>query len=91
MIEFFPITPKDLALLQNNCWSIENRPEEDRAHGELVYIGGQILNKGRTFQYFYDAVFNRYWYETIFRKEDGTFEGDFKHVFGHENKIKRPR
>ena len=92
MNDFFPISPKDETLVRDNAWSIEARPLEEVEKGNLVYIGGKIIAGGRTFQYFFDDIFNKYWHETIFRKEDGTFESESKHIFGKEEKqLKRPR
>ena len=92
MQEFFPISPKDEVLVRDNAWSIEARPQEEIEKGNLVYIGGQIMASGRTYQYYLDDIFGKYWYETIFRKEDGTFESEWKNIFRKEERqLKRPR
>ena len=92
MQEFFQISPKDEALVRDNAWSLETRPQEENEKGNLVYLGGKITATGRVFQYYFDDVFGKYWYQTIFRREDGAFESDCKHIFGKEEKqIKRPR
>lgn len=71
MTNFFLISPRELMHANiKGVVSIESRKAYDAENSELTYIGSQIMNSGRVYDYHVDEQ-GRYWYRSRMRLQNG--------------------
>lgn len=80
---------KLLEVKRSDCWPLDSRSAHGVEDSEVTYIGSQILDSGKTYDYFEDTS-KRFWYRTRWRLQNGTFVSEEKYLFG-AGRTKRKR
>ncbi len=89
MNNFFLITPKDLQDTKTKgCWSAENMASHGAEDSELTYIGSEIKDNGRVYDYYVDDQ-GRYWYRNRIRLPNSQIVTMEQHIFGREKLNKK--
>lgn len=91
MTETFLISSRDLMLANaKGPVSVESRKAYDAENSKLEYIGSQIMDSGRVYDYYVDEQ-GRYWYKNRMRLQNGQIISMEKYLFGTENVRKKHR